>query len=341
MRAALADVVAVLAVAAAALVATIIAMRAALIHRAQRDARLRPPAEQALAEFLSGITSSIPEPSGKHERAVLLDVALEAVGDLRGSERASLAELLERLGFAADAIAGLAARRPVTRRRAAETLTMIATPTAVPALTASLRDRDPIVRTSCARTLVETGGKDVIPAVVATAERDMRAAPGAASAVLLAVATHWPEQLAPLLRPEAPTEVRSVVLTIAGELRLAQHAPLLRECLGENDEVAANAARGLGRIGDFESAADLRDLAGDQGRSPRARAAAVTALGWIGGPSAVAALERQLTGGDWLVLAAATEALARLGGPGEAVLTAAAASARPDVSALAEAALQP
>jgi len=85
----------------------------------------------------------------------------------------------------------------------------------------------------------------------------------------------------------------------------------------------------------------LGKLAVDRRRAAYARAAAVTALGSIGGPAAVATVEL-LTGDDaWLVRAAAAEALSRLGEPGRAALLRAARSPSADVREQAEAVLQP
>ncbi len=126
---------------------------------------------------------------------------------------------------------------------------------------------------------------------------------------------------------------------MVGKLRLSQHATLLRACLGERDELAAGAATGLGLIGDVRSVGALMDLAGDDRRALSARTAAIAALGSIGTASAVPLLEAQL-GGDWSLTAAAVRALSWLGDPGGAALRRAVASSRPEVRALAGAALE-
>src|SRR5262249_24162106 len=152
---------------------------------------------------------------------------------------------------AGQCISQLTSGRRANRRRAAESLNSIGLPSAVPALTAGLSDRDVLVRTTCARALAEVAGEEAFPLVAAAAARDAGRAPGASAAVVPAMASTRPEALAPLLRPGAPAELRAIAITIAGELRLAEHALALREALADGDVVATSAARGLGLIGEF------------------------------------------------------------------------------------------
>jgi HEAT repeat protein len=132
-----------------------------------------------------------------------------------------------------------------------------------------------------------------------------------------------------------------VALTLAGEMRLAEHAPLLLACLDDRDDLAVPAARGLGLIGEVDAVGPLREVMCDECRGRDVRAAAARALGSIGQPGAVPALEAQLQAADWVLQAAAAQALARMGEPGEAALRRAAGSGRPEARELAEAALAP
>lgn len=338
MTGVLADTVAGLALAVVLLAVLIVAVRGRTVGRGRREAGLRPPAERLLAEFLVG---SPPRPAMTRpdERAVLLHAALEALADLRGSERTRLVELLDQLGYARQAMSELAHRRRAVRRRAAETLAAMASPAAVPALTAGLADRDILVRATCARVLAEIGGEEIVPLAAAAAGRDVLIAPGAAAAVVLALGQRRPAALTPLLDPAAPPELRAIALTLVGELRLAQYAPALQEALGDSDTIAASAARGLGMIGESRAARALARLALDEQRSASARADAVTALGSIGDRAEIHVLERLIAAADWPVQAAAARALARLGPPGLAALHRAARSSQPLVRELAEAAV--
>jgi HEAT repeat protein len=330
--------VALLAVVVVLLVALIIIIRIALLRRHREEGRLRPRAELRIAEYLTGC-ASLPEANGDGERGVLLAVALEALGDLRGSENGRLSELIERLGFVDEAISGLRARRRSTRRQAAATLSVIAPAAAADALIIGLGDRDAVVRTACARILADLGVAGATTAgIITVAKRDVIVVPGAVAAVVLALGTAQPSALASLLSGDAPPKVRSIAIEVAGQLRLTQHATLLRACLCDRDEVAAHAANGLGMIGDVMSVRALMDLAGDECRAPPARCAAIGALGSIGAASAVPLLESQLHA-DWPLMVAAARALSRLADPGLAALRRAAASSRPEIRAMAAAEL--
>jgi HEAT repeat protein len=345
MTAALLDVVIGLAAVVVLLNGAIVATRVAMIRRQKRLRRLRPGIETLLAEYLAG-TPAVPSAATPRERAVLLDVALEAITDLRGEERVRLVGLLEELGFVSSAMSGLSARRRVSRRRAAEVLATIGSRAAVGALTAALGDLDALVAVTCAYTLAEIGGEDVVPAVTATIVRHAVLAPGTTAAAMLALGTKRPSALAPLLARDVAATVRMTAIGIVSGLRLPQYLPTLRACLTDtagtdSDGVAASAARGLGLIGDAEAVEALIELASDTSRTGAARAAAAQALGSIGDSRAVPVLAAQLRARDWTVRAAATGALGGLGEPGIAVLRRAASSGSAEVRLLAEAALQP
>jgi HEAT repeat protein len=340
MRQTLADVVAGLAGLVVLLVLLLIAIRVAALRHARRARRFRPGAEASLGTYLAG-SGVAPAMAGRGQRALLLTVAEDALAGLRGDERDRLVALLVQLGFAREAMLGLRARHTVARRRAAETLATLATPLAVPAVTEALADRDMLVRTTCASTLAVTGGDAAVPAIVAVARRDAPAAPGAAASIVLALAQTQPAALAPLLASGAPAAVRRIAVTIAADLRLAQFAGLLQACLADTDDLAAGSARGLGSIGEFGAVGTLAQLAADDARAPRTRAAAADALGAIGDPSSLGVLERLLGAPDWSLRAAAAGALARLGEPGCAALRRSAVAGPPEAAALAAAALDP
>lgn len=339
MTAALAGTDAALAALVGLLALSLAAVRVVIRLRGRRRQRLWPAASQAIARYVT-TGGDPPRPAGRAERAMLLEVALQTLFDLRGSERDVLVELMEQLGYLDDAAAALTARRRAVRRRAAEMLAVSATPAVLPALLAGLGDTDALVRTSCARTLARVGAPDDMPRVAAAAERDIATAPGAASAVVLALGRRDPAALIPLLGPDAAEPVKMVAVAVAGRLRLADLAPALRACLHDGDRLAAVAAQGLGLIGDIEAVGQLCDLARDPHRAVRARAAAVTALGSIGDRWSVPLLGQLLRSADWSLRAAAAQALGQLGEPGAAALRRAVASGPAEAREHAEAALQ-
>jgi len=322
-----------------ALVVADAAIRARLDREARRDRRLRPAIELAVGEFLAGTRAEL-EVGASDERTVLLKVGMEALGDLIGSERDRLASALERLGYITQAGVGLRARRRAVRRRAAEVLATIATPGTVAALTVGIADRDPMVRCTSARALAGIGGDQVQADVAQVARRDVAVAPGPAAAVVLALGGHHPAALGPLLVKEADPQIRAITVTVISELRLVELAPFLQVCLDDRDELAEQAARGLGGIGDVTATEALLGLACDPRRTSAARAAAVTAIGAIGASSAVSVVENLLRSDDWSVRNAAAMALPRLGQAGLAALRFAAASPLTQVQEQAEAVLR-
>ncbi len=306
---------------------------------ARRDRRLRPDAEVAIGEYLAG-SEAEPRDATAAERHVLLKVALDALGDLTGSERARLAGLLERIGYVSRAAHDMKARRRTVRRHAAEVLSVIDTPGTVPALEAGLADSDSMVRCICARALAEIGSDDIQADVSAVAARDVASAPGPVAAVVLALGMHRPEAIAPLLGKDTDPRVRAIAVNVVGELRLAQLAPSLHDCLDERAELAERAAQGLGRIGDVTAVDALLRLASDELRAASVRAAALVALGSIGDTSAVPTLAELLRSDDWSVRNAAALALPELGQDGLVALRHAAASPLAQVREQVEAVLQ-
>lgn len=291
-----------------------------LIRRGtRRETVYRPAASRALASYMAGLGPA-PHPVSKSERGALHTVALNVLTDLVGAERGVVAALLADLGYVGEAIAALGSRRRSRRRRAAEELALIEAPGVSRALTAGLNDKDPLVRTSCARTLAETGDPRLAPRIADVAARDLERVPGAAAAVLLELGRHHPSALEPLLRRSVPAPVRTVTVTVAGRLRLAELTSSLRGCLSADGDIAAAAAEGLGLIGDAGAIEALSSLAADHARPMKARAAAAAALGAIGDPGAAAVLAPLLSAPDWTLRAVAARALGGLGEPGTTAL---------------------
>ncbi len=339
MTAGLGYVVVALAALECVLLVIIVMLRVLLRRNRRRADQFRPAAELAVASYLAAGTTVIPA-TYPAERAIWRDVALEAMSDLSGSERAALAHLLDDLSYVSDATSDLRSRRRTTRRRGAETLAAIANADSLTALATGLHDRDIQVRMTCARALAEASGIEEIPDIITAVIRDVRTASGAVADVVLALGREHPDALEPLLRPDAPAEMRSIAMAVVSEIRLTQYAPMLRECLVRGDQNLAAVARGLGMIGDVEAVPALIGLAEDESHKPAVRAAAVAALGSIGDPSAAGSMERLVRHENWSLRATAAQSLSGLGNPGRGVLERAARSPSNEVREQVQAVLQ-
>jgi HEAT repeat protein len=312
----------VMAVAFAALVATIVVRRFAADRRRGREEDVRPATEAALAEYLAAEDPEAPEvPHGKRERNLLRTIALETMGELHGRERDRLVGLLEQLGIVAETAAGLTSRRRRVRQSAAEALRQIGSAQPEQSLVNSLRDPDLDTSLTCAAALAELPSESQLPSVLVLADRSASARPGAVAAILVTLGRAHPAAVGDALAADSSLELRRLATAVAGELRLAEHVPLLREALdSEDDELVARAARGLGMIGDDGTLYRLLELVGDEDRAWFVRLAATDALGAIGDPRAVEPLERELDSDGWLLRAKTAKALRMLGTAGEEAL---------------------
>jgi HEAT repeat protein len=308
----------------ALLVATIVARRFFAARRRKRERAMRPAIEAGIAEYLADPEAEPPLPSASRgERELTRVVGLEALAELQGAERRRLVTLLERSGIVADTVGQLRARRARARRAAAESLSQIGSLEGVQPMLRGLQDSDVDVRLSCASGLAELGDEAYAQPILVAANAAATERPGAAAAALVTLGRKTPSALAYPLDGtlEVCPELRRVAAAVVGELRLIEHAPLLRDALESDDpELVANAVRGLGRIGDVEATDALVRLI-DARQPDLVRLTASEALGALGNPAAVKPLERELLSSDnWRRQSAAAQALRRLGGAGEEAL---------------------
>jgi hypothetical protein len=329
---------AVLGFMAAAFLAVVLLLACAdaiIRHLARRRDLLKsdlgPAAELAVSGYLAE-TGPAPSPRTRQERAVLLQVGIDMLGDLQGSERDRLARLLDEMGYVEQARGELESRRSCIRRGAAERLAVLGTPAAVAALRPALADQDVLVRCTAGRMLAEQAeqaGDDPAELVLAVAEQAVMRSPGSVRAIVLSLGRCRPQALEAFLRPAVNAELRIIAIEVAGALRLAGQGPALRACLSERgagDEITAAAATALGKIGEIEAVPALMVLAAGEGRSAAVRIAAASALGGVADPAAVPALGPLLFAGDWSLRTAAARSLAELGADGQVALRRAAAS---------------
>lgn len=304
------------------LVLAIVVKRWLADRRFRRDEKLRPSIEEQIAEYIA-LEDREPAslPRGRAGQRLMLAVALEALGELRGTERQRVTELLEQNGTVGELKWRLLSRRSPRRREAAEALTDVRSTQAVDGLLLGLRDRKATVRLACAAALAELGDEAPVPEVLKVTDEDSGEWPGAAAAILLSLGRRVPANLAAAIAPERRPELRRLAAAVIGELRLAQHSELLLEALDcEDDELVARAARGLGSIGEVEAVEPLLRLLDRPERPWFVHLAAVGALGRIGDPSVAAALEYELYSDNWYLGAKAASSLQALGAAGQAAL---------------------
>lgn len=322
---------------------------AIVVDRVRSDRRrkdiavLRPGIETALASYVADPEAKPPKPPGSElGQLVLREVALEAIVELRGSEGDRLIGLLEQDGTIDALCDELLSKSPVKRRHAAEALGEMRSPESADDLLFGVRDPDCDARVACARALAELGEDDYTAAVVEAADGAAELRPGAAAGVLLSVGRRNPAGIGDALAAGRSIAVRRLAAGVVAELRLAEHAPLLRAILREeDDELVARAARGLGAIGDADAFDDLLALVESPERPWFCRAVAAGALGAIGDPRAAPALEALLEGsGHWMMRDRAAAALAQLGAEGQDALRRRRESAIEEVRDLAGVALE-
>lgn len=322
------SVAAALALVFLALVATIVIRRMLADRRCEREHRLRPGIEDLLGDFISAASPQRPSlPADRASRELVRMVALEEMAELQGRERERLRELLEQSGLVAETALGLGSRRVRVRRAAAEELRQVGSEAAAGSLNAGLADRDADAALTCAAALAELPEERFVRPVLDLAAEKAVERPGAVAAILVTLGHRHPAAIGTALTPAMPIELRRLAAAVASELRLAEHVPLLREGLAAaDDELAARAGRGLGRIGDDGALEALIATVEDGERAWYVRLAATEALGAIGDPRAVVPLERELNDEGWMLQAKAARALNQLGAAGQDVLRRALAS---------------
>jgi HEAT repeat protein len=269
-------------------------------RRLVRDARRRTELTPLVHALLDGDAAE----GVAAAPALLDDLVLDLLPQLRGADRTALQAVLLERGVVTRAAGELGARGAARRGRAALLLGNAASLAHTVQLVALLGDRAAEVRSAAARALGKTGDAD-------------------AAGPLLAAAT---------ARPGLPPGVAGMALLDLGTAAL----PALRAALDTGAPVAQSLAADLiGVHGDPAGTEALVRLVGDPGRDPDVRRSAAQALGRIGSPVATMALTAALlSAADAPLQAAAAEALGRIGDP-EALdaLTAGLRSAGPDVRA--------
>jgi HEAT repeat protein len=217
--------------------------------------------------------------------AVLDDVVLHLLPQLRGADRQVLRDVLVARGVVDRASDDLSARAPWRRGRAAMLLGATGSTRHPHALITLLEDRSPDVRSAAARAIGKAGDVAAVPHLLGS-----------------------------LTSPRPlPSGIVGMALLDLGTSAL----PALRTALETGSAPARALAAGvLGLHGDVPATGALTAALDDEQSSPDVRRAAAEALGRIGAPQAAPALSRvTVLGGDPALRQAAAEALGRIGDP--------------------------
>lgn len=249
--------------------------------------------------------------------AVLDDVVLHLLPQLRGNDRQVLRDLLIARGVVDRASEQLSARAPWRRGRAAMLLGATGSTRYTPDLVTLLEDRSPDVRSAATRALGKAGDVAAVPYLLAALTGSSAVPSGIIGMALLDLGTSaLPALRTALESAEAPARALSAsLLGLHGDLPAVTPLTAALDDAGTPTEVRLAAAGALGRIGAPQAAdalARVTVLAAD----PALRAAAAEALGRIGDPDCVPALAAGMTAADLRVQTACADALASIGPEG-------------------------
>jgi HEAT repeat protein len=268
-----------------ALLLSVGAVHVARRRRERRDVARRAALTPLVYTLLDGDETV---ESFANSPAVLDDVVLHLLPQLRGSDRQVLQEVLVARGVVDRASRDLRARAAWRRGRAAMLIGATGSVRHTPDLIALLPDRSPDVRSAAARALGKAGDVTAVPALLA------------------ALTTARP----------LPSGIVGMALLDLGTPAL----PTLRTALGAGSAAARALSAGLlGLHGDVASAAALTAELDDVHAPAPVRRAAAEALGRIGAPQAADALCRvTVFAADPTLRQASAEALGRIGDPDSA-----------------------
>ena len=292
-----------------------------------RDARRRAELTPVIHDLLDG-EDVLPDVAGAP--AVLDEVVLHLLPQLRGSDRKVLQDVLVSRGVVQRAAAALTARAAWRRGRAAMLLGSTGSTEQTPGLVALRGDRSPDVRSAAARALGKAGDAGAAPALLATLTADRALPSGIVGMALLDLGT----EALPVLREALVTGPPPVGALAAGLLGLhgdLSATPALGVVLRDGEGsllVRRAAAEALGRIAAPQATDALAGVLAFA-RDPLLRRAAAEALGRIGDPSALPALVAGLAADDLVLRATCADALVATGPEGRTWLEQLAAGTGP------------
>ncbi|MDT0278330.1 HEAT repeat domain-containing protein [Blastococcus goldschmidtiae] len=245
--------------------------------------------------------------------AVLDDVVLHLLPQLRGSDRQVLRDLLVARGVVDRASEQLSARAPWRRGRAAMLLGATGSTRHTPDLVTLLEDRSPDVRSAATRALGKTGDVAAVPDLLAALTTGRAVPSGIVGMALLDLGTPaLPALRTALDSGTAPARALSAsLLGLHGDLPATAALTAALDDAGAPAEVRLAAAGALGRIGAPQATGALARVT-VLAVEPALRAAAAEALGRIGDPDSVPALAAGMSAADLRVRTACADALASI-----------------------------
>ena len=253
------------------------------------------------------------------ETDLLAVLMVEYLSLLSGAERERLVRLAEEAGLVKNYFARLGSRNRWRKARAAENLGYFGGREAVVPLSALLSNPDETLRAVAARALARIGTEEAAESLANTLNDPseltrLRMAENLERIGALSVA--------PLIKTleEGDQEARVLAARILGYLRAAEARPALRAAMlgGTLTDLRSQATLALGKIGNPDDVPALQKAAGDREWPVRAQAA--NALEMIGEVSMIPTLQRLTVDREWWVRLNASRALANMGPAGERAL---------------------
>jgi HEAT repeat protein len=254
------------------------------------------------------------------EKDLLAILMVEYLSVLSGAERDRLVGFAEESGLVRSYFDRLGSRDRWRKARAAENLGYFGGPAAVSPLTPLLGHPDETVRAVAARALARIGTREAAESLAETLNDPSELTRLRMAENLERIGTLAVDPLIETLEGDAAGQASVLAARILGYLRASEARQALKRAMlgGELTDLRAQATLALGKIGNPEDVPALQEAAGD-GEWP-VRAQAANALEMIGDVSTIPALQELTLDREWWVRLNASRALANIGPEGERAL---------------------
>ncbi len=250
---------------------------------------------------------------------VLVDIAQDLLGSVRGASREQVIDLLRQTGAEAALLKDLKSWRIGRRVKAIETLALLPGAEVIAALGEALADRNPDVRLAAASALVNMGHDVTVAQLVEKLEVGVVIRSRMLRDIFRVVATRDTGDLIELLDSEPPNLVAALAIYAIGTTQDYSLIPVItRHASRPAVDVRAEAMRALAAIG--HPAAGPTVMAGLRDPAWEVRTEAAICAGRIPLPNAVPLLQERLSDEQWWPRFRAAEALREIGGRGRYTL---------------------